>query len=73
MKFTERYAILNNIIAQRGLDVDLYQELAKAESMINMIEQQKLTPPPVPPEITDPAMSQEPRTGEPMVGKYDDL
>lgn len=73
MNFTERYTILNNIIAQRGLDIDLYQELAKAESMINQIEQQKITPPPVPAEITDPTLSRGSQTGEPMVGKYDNI
>ena len=73
MNFTERYKILNNIIAQRGLDADLYMELAKAESMINQIDQQKMTPPPVPPEITDPAMSQEPQMGDQTMGKYDNL
>jgi hypothetical protein len=73
MNFTDRYRILSNIVAQRGLEVDLYQELAKAESMINQIDQQKMMPPPVPPEITDPTMSQDPQMGEPMAGKYDDL
>ncbi len=71
MKFSERYAILNNIIAQRGLDVDLYQELAKAESMINMIEQQKMIPPPVPSDVADMGAVQ--NTASQTAGKYDDL
>lgn len=73
MNFTDRYRILSNIVAQRGLEVDLYQELAKAESMINQIDQQKMMPPPVPPEITDPTINQEPQMGEQVMGKYDNL
>lgn len=66
MNFTDRYRILQNIIAQKGLDIDLYQELAKAESMINAIEQNKMMPPPVPEDIaTD--------NTQPTVGRYDDL
>jgi len=48
---TERWRILQNIIAQKGIDADLYSELAKAESMINAIDQGKMMPPPIPPEI----------------------
>jgi hypothetical protein len=53
MNASERYKILMNIVAQKGIDIDLYSELAKAESMINAIDQGKMMPPPVPPEITN--------------------
>lgn len=51
---TERYKILQNIIAQKGMDADLWTELAKVESMINGIDQQGMMPPPVPSELTNP-------------------
>lgn len=66
MNFTDRYRILQNIIAQKGLDVDLFQELARAENMINAIEQQKMTPPPVSEDIATDNI-------QPTVGRYDDL
>lgn len=65
MNFSDRYRILQNIIAQKGLEVDLYQELAKAESMIHMIDEMKVTPPPVPQDIAN--------TTQPTVGKYDNI
>ena len=49
---SERYRILQNIIAQKGIDADLFTELARAEAMINNIEQGKMMPPPIPPEIS---------------------
>jgi hypothetical protein len=73
MNATERYKILLNIVAQKGVDSgDLYAELARAESMINAMEQGKMMPPPVPPEPTEPTMNPQ---GEapPMSGKYDEL
>jgi len=54
MNASERWRVLNNIIAQKGIDIDLYAELGKVESMINGIDQQGMMPPPVPPEITNP-------------------
>lgn len=71
---SDLYKIAMNIVAQKGLaEIDLYSELGKAQSMIHMIDQQKMTPPPVPPELIDPAMSQEPQMGEQAMGKYDNL
>jgi len=48
---TERYKIIQNIIAQKGIDCDLFVELARTEAMINSIEQGKMIPPPLPPEL----------------------
>ena len=76
MNASERYRVLQNIVAQKGIDGDLYAELARAESMINAIDQGKMMPPPLPPEITEPiepTMSQPPDQAEPMAGKYDNL
>jgi len=75
MNASERYRVLQNIVAQKGIDGDFYAELAKAEQMINMIDQGKMMPPPVPPEITEPiepTMSQ-PQQSQPMEGAYDNL
>lgn len=75
---TERYQILQNIIAQKGIsDVDLWSELAKVESMINGIDQSNMMPPPVPPEImtgqpTEPTEMPEQEMGGGM-GRYDNL
>jgi len=49
---TERYKLLVNIIAQKGIDGDIISELSRVESMINQIEQGKMMPPPIPPEIS---------------------
>jgi hypothetical protein len=78
MNASERYKILNNIIGRVGIDGDIISELAKVESMINAIEQGKMMPPPVPPEITEPTMSQPPVSEESLptespMGKYDNL
>ena len=65
-----------NIVAQKGIDsVDLYAELAKAEQMINAIDQGKMIPPPVPPELTQPAgeIAPNPEQTNPMEGKYDNI
>jgi len=73
MNASERYSVLMNIVAQKGVDSgDLYAELARAEAMINAMEQGKMMPPPMPPEPTEPTMSQ---GGEAplMSGKYDEL
>jgi hypothetical protein len=51
MNASERYRILQNIVAQKGVDADLYAELARAEAMINMMDQGKIIPPPIPPQI----------------------
>ena len=75
MNASDRYRILQNIVAQKGIESDLYAELAKAEQMINMIDQGKMMPPPVPPEITEPIeppMGQ-PQQSQPMEGAYDNL
>lgn len=66
MNFTDRYKILTNIIAQQGIEVDLYQELARAESEIHRMDQQMMTPPPVPDDI-------EADNIQPTVGRYDDI
>ena len=67
----ERYTVLLNIIARTGIDGDVIAELAKAESMINMIEQQKMIPPPVPSDVADMGAVQ--NTASQTAGKYDDL
>ena len=42
MNSQDRYRILSNIVSQKGTDnVDLYAELAKAESMVNLLDTQK--------------------------------
>jgi hypothetical protein len=71
MNSTDRYKILMNIISQQGLDADLYTELAKAEKMINMIDQRKMMPPPIPEEPTQEPI--EPPTEQPITGKYDNI
>lgn len=76
MNASERYRVLQNIVAQKGIDGDLYAELAKAESMINAIDQGRMMPPPLPPEITEPTEPMNepmPDQAEPMAGKYDNL
>jgi len=50
---TERYKLINNITARVGIDGDIISELSKVESMINSIEQGKMTPPPLPPELNN--------------------
>jgi hypothetical protein len=65
MNNTERYKILMNIVAQKGIDGDLFLELAKAEQMIHNIEQGKMTPPPLPPELSQPQVP--PATPEPAL------
>ena len=56
MNATDRFKILSNISAQKGTDnVDLYAELAKAESMVNLMDTQKamaVQQPTTPPEVT---------------------
>ena len=55
MTAQDRYRILSNIVAQKGTDnVDLHAELAKAESMVNVMDTQEslqasMAPPVVPP------------------------
>lgn len=76
MNASDRWKILQNIVAQQGIEVDLYSELAKAEQMIAMIDQGKMMPPPVPPEITQPMAQpteQMPSEPETNIGKYDNL
>ena len=76
MNASERYRVLQNIVAQKGIDGDLYAELARAEAMINAIDQGKMMPPPLPPEITEPTEPMNepmPDQTEPMAGKYDNL
>jgi len=72
MTSAERYKVLINIISQVGIDGEVISELAKAESMINLIDQKKMMPPPVPDiEPTEPTMSQQP--DQTAMGKYDNL
>jgi len=78
MNASERYIILQNIVAQYGVEADLYAELARTERMINLMDQGKMMPPPVPPEIeqqTEPLAQTppQPEQAEPTVGKYDNL
>jgi len=53
MTSQDRYRILANIVAQKGTDsIDLYAELAKAESTVNMMDTQEAMgalQPPTPP------------------------
>ena len=66
---SDLYKIAMNIVAQKGLaEIDLYSELGKAQSMIHMMDQQKMTPPLIP-EMPAESMGQ----AEPTVGKYDNL
>jgi len=57
MNATDRFKILTNIAAQMGTDnVDLYAELAKAESMVNLMDTQKAMA------VQQPMQPQEPTT-----------
>ena len=80
---TDRWRAIQNIIARVGIDGDIIGELAKVESMINAIDQGKMMPPPLPPEITDQnnattmptealGGTQSPESS-PTMGKYDNL
>jgi hypothetical protein len=75
MNATERYRVLQNIIAQKGIDSDLIAELAKAESMINAMDQGKMIPPPLPPELSEPQSPTPLPPEEPSLeeGKYDNI
>lgn len=69
---TDRYRLINNIVARVGIDGDIIGELARVESIINGIEQGKMMPPPMPSEPTEPTMS--PQGEAPLMsGKYDEL
>jgi len=71
---TERYNILANIVAQKGTrNVNLYAELAKAESSINMMNTMASMPPPVPVEPTMSQPTEQPQAGQGMMGKYDNF
>jgi hypothetical protein len=57
MNSQDRYRILSNIVSQKGTDnVDLYAELAKAESMVNLMDTQKAMA------VQQPMQPQEPTT-----------
>lgn len=78
MNSSDTWKIVQNIVAQQGIECDLYAELAKATRIINMMDQGKMMPPPVPPEITEPTMSQQSVSSnteltEPAEGKYDNI
>ena len=77
MNSSDRYKILQNIVAQQGIEADLFAELARAEQMINMIDAGKMMPPPVPPEITQPTEQTISPTTDQTInsteGKYDNL
>jgi len=70
MRATERWRILQNIIAQKGTDVDLYAELARAEAMINAIDQTNNV---MPQPTMDMGVQSTAPTSENFVGKYDNL
>ena len=72
MNNSERYRVLMNIVAQKGIEGDLFSELARAEAMINKIDQGKMMPPPLPPEIND-IIEPMPEEEEPLTGKYDNI
>jgi len=72
MNNSERYRVLMNIVAQKGIEGDLFSELARAEAMINKIDQGKMMPPPLPPEIND-TIEPMPEEEEPLMGKYDNI
>lgn len=68
MNATDRFKILSNIVAQKGTDnVDLYAELAKAESMVNLMDTQKAMA--VSSNMEQPTQP----TTPPNTYKYDDL
>lgn len=76
MNSSERWILINNIIARVGIEGDIQGELARAEAMINAIDQGKMMPPPLPPEITEttePTNEPMPDQTEPATGKYDNL
>ena len=75
MNATDRWRILTNIVAQKGTrNVNLYGELAKAESMINMMDTQaSLQPPPQQNVQPQPEMQEQPPVQEQQMGKYDNL
>ena len=51
---TDRWKILSNIVARKGTDgVDLHAELAKAESMVNVMDSQNSLQQPVTPPQTE--------------------
>jgi len=70
MNATERYKVLQNIVAQKGVDGDLFLELAKAEQMIHNIEQGKMTPPPLPQDLNT-AQTSPQTTGAPIMSQPD--
>ncbi len=75
MNATDRLRILNNIVAKVGIEGDIIGELAKVESMINAMDQGKMIPPPLPPELNE-QVSQDvipPEETTPMEGKYDNI
>jgi len=57
---TDRYRILANIVAQKGTDnVDLHAELAKMESMVNVMDTQNTMQPPM---VSQPVIPTQPST-----------
>jgi hypothetical protein len=76
MNCKDRFAILSNIVAQKGTDqVDLYAELAKAESQINQVQtmQEMALQKPAPvatPETPESTIGSESSSA---MGKYDNL
>ncbi len=75
MKAIDRYRVLCNIVAQKGIrGINLYAELAKAENMVNVFETQaKMPPQPSTPQATMPQEQPEPDMGQQSIGKYDNL
>jgi len=74
MNAGDRWRVLQNIVAQKGIEIDLYSELARAEQMIAAMEQGKMTPPPVPEAPLEPTMNQpQADMSQQPIGKYDNL
>jgi hypothetical protein len=76
MNSTDRFRILSNIVAQKGTDqVDLYAELAKAESQINQVQtmQEMALQNPTPVTTPETPESTIPSEVASTTGKYDNL
>jgi len=75
MSAIDDYKIFLNVLAndEDGIAGDLINKWAKTKAMINSIEQGKMMPPPVPPELGNDATMSQPQSAPPMSGKYDNL
>jgi hypothetical protein len=74
MSAIDDYKMFLNVLAndEDGIAGDLINKWAKTKAMVHTMEQGKMMPSPMPPEPTEPTMSQ---GGEAplMSGKYDEL